>query len=191
MLAMAATIPSDEPARLRAGDTWKWTRTLADYPAGTWTLKYRFKNAAGGFEIVATASGTDHAVTVTAATTGAYAAGSYQWIAWVESGAEKYTVDEGALEVEPDYRSGVATAALDDRSHARKTLAALQAWIEGRDPAVAEYEIAGRRMKYISVKDLLMLLDRYRSEVAREDDAARLASGLPGKNKLYVRFTGN
>jgi len=45
---MAATIPSDEPARLRAGDTWKWTRTLGDYPAGTWTLKYRFKNAAGG-----------------------------------------------------------------------------------------------------------------------------------------------
>ena len=188
---MAATIPSDEPARLRAGDTWKWTRTLGDYPAGTWTLKYRFKNAAGGFEITATADGTDHAVTVAAATTGAYAAGSYQWIAWVESGAEKYTVDEGTLEVEPDYRSGTATAALDDRSHARKTLAALQAWIEGRDPAVAEYEIAGRRMKYIPVKDLLMLLDRYRSEVAREDDAARLASGLPGKNKLYVRFTGN
>ena len=67
--------------------------------------------AAGGFEITATADGTDHAVTVAAATTGAYAAGSYQWIAWVESGAEKYTVDEGTLEVEPDYRSGTATAA--------------------------------------------------------------------------------
>ena len=46
-------------------------------------------------------------------------------------------------------------------------------------------------MKYIPVKDLLMLVDRYRAEVAREDDAARLAAGLPGKNKLYVRFTGN
>lgn len=188
---MAATIPSDEPARLRAGDTWKWTRSLADYPAGTWTLKYRFKNAAGGFEITATASGTDHAVTVAAATTGTYTSGSYQWIAWVESGSEKYTVDEGTLQVDPDYRGGTASAALDDRSHARKTLTALESWIESHDPAVAEYEIAGRRMKYIPIKDLLMLLERYRGEVAREDDAARLAAGLPGRNKLYVRFTGN
>jgi hypothetical protein len=92
---MAASIPTDEPSALRAGDTWKWTRTLADYPAGTWTLKYRFKNAAGGFEITAAASGTDHAVTVAAVTTAPYAAGDYQWVAWVEAGAEKFTVDQG------------------------------------------------------------------------------------------------
>jgi hypothetical protein len=45
---MAATTPSDEPARLRAGDTWKWTRSLADYPAGTWTLKLLYTASNGG-----------------------------------------------------------------------------------------------------------------------------------------------
>ena len=50
---MAVDIPENEPDTLRAGDTWKWTRTLADYPASAWTLKYRFKSAAGGFELEA------------------------------------------------------------------------------------------------------------------------------------------
>ncbi len=184
---MAATIPTDEPTRLRAGDTWKWTRTLADYPAGTWVLKYRFKNAAGGFEIVASASGTDHAVTVAAATTGAYVAGSYQWMAWVESGSEKFTIDTGSAEVEADYRSGTATTALDDRSHARKMVDQIETWLEAHPGGEVEYEIAGRRMKYDKA-GLIKLLDRYKSEVAKEDDAARLAAGLPSRRKLLVRF---
>lgn len=177
-----ADIPTTEPSSLRAGDTWKWTKTLADYPAGTWTLKYRYKNSAGGFEIVATASGTDHSVTVSATTTAAYAAGTYNWIAWVEAGTEKFTVGEGVAEVLPDYRSGAATVALDDRSHAVKTLAAIEAWIEGRDMGVAEYEInvAGnsRRLKVIPMADLIKLRERYKREVAAEETKRRLAAGL-------------
>ena len=183
-----AEIPDSLPASLRAGDTWKWTRTLADYPAGTWTLKYRFKNATTGFEIVATASGTDHAITVAAATTAAYAAGTYTVIGWVESGAEKYTVDTGTAKVTPDYRSGSASTALDDRSHARKTIAAIESWIESRDLAVAEYEIAGRRMKYIPIAELLRLRNRYKNEIAAEDAAAALARGEGIGRKIQFRM---
>jgi hypothetical protein len=187
-----AVIPDNEPESARAGDTWKWTRTFADYPADTWTLTYRFKNAAGGFEIVAGVSGTTHSVNVAAATTSAYAAGSYSWIAWVAGGSsEKYTVDNGTLQVLPEYRTGLSTAALDDRSHAKTMLDRIEAWLETKDPAVAEYEIAGRRMKYIPIIELVKLRDRYRGEVSREADAARLAAGLPSRNKLLVRFNGN
>ncbi len=186
---MASTIPTDEPSTLRAGDTWKWTRTLADYPASTWTLKYRFKHpTAAGFEITASASGDDHAVTVAASTTTGYTAGAWTWIAWVEAGGEKYTVDRGSIEILPDYRDGAATATLDDRSHARKVLAALEAWIENHDLSVAEFEIAGRRMKYIPPAELAKLRDLYRAEVAREDDAQRIAQGLPSRRRLLVRF---
>jgi len=183
-----ADIPDNEPLSLRAGDTWKWTRTLDDYPAGTWTLKYRFKNAAGGFEITAAASGTDHAVTVAAATTAAYASGSYAWMAWVEGGSsEKYTVDTGVLVVDPDYRTGTATAALDDRSHARKMLDAIETWLESRDSAVAEYEIAGRRMKYIPIAELVKLRNRYRLEIQSEDNAAAIARGEGLGRKIQFR----
>ena len=178
-------IPTNEPQSLRAGDTWKWTRTFADYPAGTWTLKYRFKNAAGYFEIVAAAAGTDHAVTVAAATTAAYAAGRYTWMAWVETGAEKFTVDTGTLEVNPDYRA--STAAYDGRSHARKMLDAIEAWLEARDSAVAEYEIAGRRMKYIPIAELVKLRSRYQLELAAQANADAIAKGEGLGRKIQFR----
>lgn len=180
-------IPTNEPSSLRAGDTWKWTRTLADYPAGTWTLKYRFKNATAYFEIVAGTSGTDHLVSVAAATTAAYAAGSYTWMAWVEGGSsEKYTVDTGTLAVDSDYRA--STAAYDGRSHARKMLDAIEAWLEARDPAVAEYEIAGRRMKYIPVAELVKLRSRYKTELANEANADAIAKGEGLGRKIQFRI---
>lgn len=188
---MAATIPTTEPATLRAGDTWRWTRTLADYPAGSWVLKYRFKNAAGGFEVTTTTSGADHSVSVAAATTAAYTAGRYTWVAWVEGGSsEKYTVDEGTVEVEADYRAGAATVALDDRSFARKALDLIEAGIvaHGSNAHVQEYEIAGRRMKFKSLGELMAFRDQLKAEVAKEEDAARLAAGLGSKRQLLVRF---
>lgn len=187
---MSAEIPTNEPTRLRAGDTWRWTRSLSDYPAGTWTLKYRFKHpTAAGFEITATADGTDHSISVPASTTTGYTAGDWSWIAWVEGGSsEKYTVDTGTATITPDYRSGAATTTLDDRSHARKVLAALEAWIEGHDPAVAEYEIAGRRMKYIPLGDLLKLRQRYKAEVAAEINAERIANGEGIGGRIQFRI---
>ncbi len=187
---MAADIPTTEPGELRAGDTWKWTKTLADYPASApWTLKYRFKNAAGGFEITASAAGDDYSVTVAAATTTSYASGVYSWIAWVEGGSsEKYTVDTGTCTLTPDYRSSTSTAALDDRSHARKTLAAIESWIESKSPGVAEYEIAGRRMKYIPIADLLKMRQQYKTEVANEDAAEAIRNGTGTGRRIQFRL---
>ena len=38
---MGFEIPNTEPATLRVGDTWKWTKDLPDFlPADTWALKY-------------------------------------------------------------------------------------------------------------------------------------------------------
>lgn len=184
-----STIPDNEPAALRAGDTWRWTRSLSDYPAPGWVLKYRFKtSAATGFEITASASGSDHSVSESDAITAGYTAGRYTWQAWVEGGSsEKYTVDEGTIEVLPDYRSGTAATALDDRSHARKMLDAIEAWLESRDMAVAEYQIAGRQMKYIPAAELIKLRSRYRLEVQAEESAARLARGEGIGRKIQFR----
>lgn len=185
---MAADIPTTEPAALRAGDTWKWTKTLADYPASVWTLTYRFKNAAGGFEFAASASGDDYSVTVSAATTAGFAAGTYHWQAQVVTGSEKYTVDTGVLVVDPNLFAGTATAAFDARSHVRKMLAAIEAWLEAKDPAVAEYEIAGRRMKYVPIAELVKLRNRYTAAVAAEDAADKLAAGIGAGRKIQFRL---
>lgn len=186
---MAADIPTSEPSELRAGDTWTWTKTVADYPATSWTLKYRFKNAAGGFEITASTSGTDYSVTVAASTTAGYAAGAYSWMAWVEGGSsEKYTVDTGTVTINPDYRTGTATAAFDDRTHAQTVLDAIEAVIEGRAAKdQEEYTIAGRSLKRTPIASLLKLRQHYLAEVAAQKAREAIANGTGTGRRIQFR----
>lgn len=181
-----AEIPTREPLQLNAGDTWRWTRTLDDYPASQgWALSYVLINAAAKITVNASASGSDHAVLVSATATAAYTPGAYDWRARVSKAGEVYTVGEGRLTV----RSALTAGTLDNRSHARKTLDAVEAVIEGRaGSAVLEYQIAGRSLKHIPVADLLALRDKYRAEVVREDAATAAAAGLPDRRRVFVRF---
>lgn len=180
-----ATIPTTEPTQARAGLTWQWTRSSADYPAPSWVLTYYFKQLkAGGthFSVAATASGADHAVTIAAATTAAYTADEYSWSAIAVKGAEAFEVDTGVLTILPRYDAG---AALDDRSHARKMLDALEAVLESRAGSdVLEYEIAGRRLKKMSAEDLTKWHAYYAGKVAAEEREANGGGGA----KLVARL---
>jgi hypothetical protein len=187
-------IPTNEPAQLRLGDTWQWRREdlAGDYPAPTWTLTYRFKNAAGGFEIIASADGSNFAVNVTAATTAAYAsgAGTYAWVAQVSHGdGRKFTVDNGSLDVLPNLFSGSATAASDQRTHSEKALDAIKAVIEGRASRdQEEYTIAGRSLKRTPIADLLKLLNFYETRVAAERNAEAIRNGRGVGGHIQVRM---
>lgn len=186
---MAADIPTTEPDVLNVGDTWKWTKTLADYPASVWTLTYRFKSAAGGFEVVASASGDDHSVTVAYATTSGYTAGFYSWTASASNGSERYIVDSGTCTLNPDFRTGTATAAYDGRTHARTVLDAIEAVIEGRATVdQQEYEIAGRRLKRMPVADLLKFRQHYKTEVQSEVMAEAIRNGTGTGRKIQFRL---
>jgi hypothetical protein len=185
-------IATTEPTRVVAGDTIAWTRSLADYPAPTYVLKYRFLNAAGKIDITAAASGTDHAVTVTAATSSAWTAGDYDWLAWVETGsgptAERYSVEEGRITVDPNK---AALNTYDGRTPARKIYEALlAAWqtASASQAFVNEYEIAGRRMKFNNKADWIVELDYWKSQVAAEDRAEAIANGMASGSRLLVRF---
>ena len=172
------TAPTNtEPTSIRAGDSAIWTISDTSYPAGAgWGLTYTFINAAGKFSITSTASGNDHAVHVLPAVTALYVAGDYAWQCVASNGTDATTIRTGSITVVASF---AGAAALDARSHAEKTLAALEAWIETHSLAVAEYEIAGRRMKHIPITDLLKLRDQYRREV-------RGQGGNSGR--VYLRF---
>lgn len=185
------TTPLDrEPTSFTAGDTLSWTRTLADYPASAgWVLAYRFINATSKFDITSTASGANHLVSVPAATSAAYAAGTYSWQAFVTKAAERYTVGSGVCVVDPNL-AAVSAAGYDDRSAARKALDALNAGLQqfGSNAHVHGYSIEGREMRYRTFADFMAARDRLVQEVAREEAAQRAAAGLAGKNRLRVRF---
>lgn len=181
-----ADTPTIEPSSVNAGDTWRWTRSLADYPASAgWALSYTLINASAKITVNASASGDDHAVTVPAATTAGYAAGTYDWRARVSKAGEVYTVGEGRLTV----RNAFSAATFDARTHARKTLDAIEAVIEGRASSeVSYYMIGNRQLRYMTPAELLTLRDKYRAECAREDAAAAVAAGLPDRRRVFVRF---
>ncbi len=179
------TTSTTEPSSLIAGDTAKWQKSLADYPASAgWVLSYELVNAASRITFGSTALGDDHLVTVPAATTAAWASGAYTWRARAALGAEVYTVGGGQMQVQPAF-----AAELDASSHARRTLEAINAVLEGRaSSATAEYSIAGRSLKYIPIDELLALQSSYERKVKSEETAAKLAAGLGNPGRIYVRF---
>lgn len=179
-----------EPTAFTAGDTLAWTKTLPDYPAGAgWVLKYRFINASEKHDVTAVTSGDSHAISIAAADSN-WSAGLFDWQSWVENGAERYTVAVGKVLVKPNL-AGITAAGYDNRSPARQILDALMAAYAGaatNKPFVAEYEIAGRRMKFNSRAECLAEINHWKREVAREEREARLAAGLGGGIKIYTRF---
>lgn len=183
-----ATTPTTEPATVVAGDTITWQKSFSDYPATVWTLKYRLLNAAGKIDITATASGTDYLVSVSSTTSAGWAAGDYDYLAWVEKAGERVSVGSGRITVKPNL---AALNTYDGRSPARKIyeglLAAYQSAVTAR-AFVAEYEIAGRRMKFNNKSDWLVELNHWKAQVAAEDRAEKIADGLGGGARVLVRF---
>lgn len=181
---MPQTVPAGEPARVTAGDTATWTRSLPDFPATDgWVLSYALVRTGVLLGITASAQGADHLVSVAAATTAAWQPGRYAWQASVARGAERHTIGTGYLEVLPDFAA--QAGGHDGRSHARRVLEAVEAVIEGRaSQAHAEYAIAGRQLKFIPIPELLALRDRYRAEVRAQD----VAAGLRAAPRINVRL---
>lgn len=186
---MAQSIPTREPAAVTAGDTVTWKKSLSDYPASAgWVLKYRLINAAGKIDITTSADGDDHLVSVLASTSAGWTAGAYTWQSYVTRASERYTLETGAIDVKPDLAS--LSTGYDTRTPSRKTLDLLDAAMvaHGSKAWTQEYEISGRRMKFVNASDFMSFRSKVVAEVAREEAAGRIAAGLPIKSKVLVRF---
>ena len=176
------------PAAFTAGDTVAFTQTLPDYPASAgWSLVYTLINATTKITLpTAVASGDNYVVTVPAATSVNYAAGTYSYMATVTLAGVRYTVEAGTVTVRANL---AAQTTYDNRSPAREALeevnAALRAY--GNKAWQQSYTIGGRSQTFRSIEEFLTFRDRLMAEVASEDTADRLAQGLSLKNKLYVR----
>lgn len=167
---------------LIAGDTWSWDLSDSDYPAPAWTVTYYFENRLGTFSVAGSASGSDHAITIAAATTTGYKAGKYRWRARATDGTTVTTIASGWLEVEVNP---AAAGQADVRSWAQKTLEAVEATLMGRATNdQLSMSIAGRSISRIALPDLMQLRDRLRAEVRAEEQAEK--AGL-GRN-IRARF---
>lgn len=194
-----------EPNEIIIGDTITWKRRsvqavsendngiieTTDIKASDgWALKFVAVGKNGAITINAAAddeNADDFKFTATAAQTGAYVAGDYQWQIVATKTTTRYTIATGICTV-TDNIAG-RSAAYDNRSHAKKVLDAIEAVIEGRATADQQsYTIAGRSLTRTPLQDLMRLRAMYKAEYDAEVATANIAAGLSGKNKIFTRF---
>lgn len=170
------------PRSLVAGDTWQWDADYGDYPAPTWDATAHFENAAKAFTVSASPSGTAQRFAETAANTADFEAGRYYVQVRVTNGSASYTVETGWTDVQPNPASEVN---YDHRSWAKRTLDAIEAFLEGNaTTAQQSISIAGRSISRWSLAELTQFRNDLRNEVRTEERAS--AAGL-GRN-LKVRY---
>jgi hypothetical protein len=181
-----ADTPTTEPTEIRVGDTVAWKKSLSDYPATTYTLSYYLVKSGTRITFDASASGTDHAVSVAATTTVGWTAGTYHWESFAHDGNDRYFVEAGIIELLPDFET--ATSGYDDRSHAKKMVDLIESLMEGKAAAdVESYSIAGRSLTKMSITELTEWLAHYRAEYRKE-----LRQAGSGRNtKVQIAFRGN
>jgi len=186
--------PDGEPLKLVAGDTWSWKRTdlSSDFPTADYTLSYvaRIEGGITDETITATDSGGEYLVSVAAAATAAYAAGRWQWTAFMtrDSDSARVKIADGTWIVEPDP----ASANTDPRSHAQTMLDAIEALLANRATRLQEsYSIGNRSLSHLSPAELTEWRSKYRSEVFRERRAARKKAGKATGRTRAVRFSND
>ena len=190
-------IPTTEPTEITAGDyvQWKKEGSACVDPNGdsclasdSWALTYALVNSAGQITITADASGDDYLVTLSAATTAAYTAGTYHWQAYVTLSDERYTVDAGTITIKPNFAA--QTSGYDNRGHVKTVLDALEATLAGRaSKDQMNTVIAGERIDKMTPAMLLRWRSLYMAEYEMERRAERIANGLGHDGNIYVRFT--
>lgn len=179
---MTAETPAVVPAELIAGDTWAFMRAYGDYEAPTWTATIYLEMSGAAFSQAATADGSSHLFTISAATSAGKKAGRYRWWVRVTDGSTSTTVEDGWLDVRPDPAS---TGTRDHRTWARRTLDAVEATLEGRATSdQLATTIRDRSISRIPLPELMALRDKLRQEVRTEEKGEAAALG----RNIKVRF---
>jgi hypothetical protein len=175
-------IPTQIPKDIFVGDVLKWRRELDDYPADAYTLTYYFSNAEKKFNIVATADGVVHNVSVAATVTTDYTAGRYRWYARADDGSDDIrTIEDGWLVVLPSPADQT-----DWRSHARKMLDAIEAALEGQADK-NQLDLLSYSLGVVSVSRDRELLYKARDKYLRELNNEE--GGANNRRHAFVRFT--
>jgi len=171
------------PESFAAGTTVRYRRRLSDYSAGPgWMLKLHLAGASV-LAKTAAADGDDFVVTLAAEdTAGAFAPGLYKWVERVSKDGEVYEVASGTVTVLPNLAEATEGS---EQEWVERAVAALKAHIEGRLPAGMEsYQIAGRAVSKIPVKEAVALLGTFESRLARLKNADFVT------RPVLVSFTG-
>jgi hypothetical protein len=160
------------PASCTAGLTFKHRADPACYSAADgWTLSALLRGPSV-IDIVATVDAGKHLFAAAASATASWAPGRYDYAIRAAKAGEVHELETGVMQIEPDLSS--RPAGFDGRTHAERTLAAIEAVLEQRASLdQEEYKINNRELRRTPIAELLKLRDTYRAEVQSEQMRAR------------------
>ncbi|WP_198556044.1 hypothetical protein [Halomonas sp. MES3-P3E] len=174
------------PKSTTAGTTLALSLALTAYPAPDWSATLILRGAQS-IDLASQPDGKLHTFTTAADVTASWKPGDYWYSLRVTDGTEVYEVETGTLTVDPDL---AAVSEFDGRTHAERTLQAIEAVIEGRASKDQDsYRINNRELRRTSISQLLKLRDVYRQEVRRLR-ASRRGKDTLGRQVL-ARFNSN
>ena len=164
--------PDYVPAQIVAGDSAVWNRSIDGYKASDgWDLKYTIVSSTSAQSWTATADGDGFSVSLTKATTTAWAPDRYTLTEYVDNGTDRYTLATMTFTVAPDLAG--ATGGIDTRTHAQKVLEIIETYLETKAPGYRLYWLGGRKLESYPIPELLQLRDRYKAMVLAEQRRAR------------------
>jgi hypothetical protein len=172
---VAPSVPTVVPSSFRAGDTVRFTRGYADFPAGDgWTAKLTLAGPSK-VSVDASASGNDFSFTLTAAQTANLLPGTYTLQVTAALSGARYTAESAVVTVEADVQAATA-GALEHQDE--KELRLLNAELLARaENDHTEYAIDGRSLKRESLESLRAWRDTLRERIAqRRRGTVRMAA---------------
>lgn len=153
------------PSSTSAGLTFDRTATLTAYPAPDWELSAVLRGPAV-IDLQAEPSGTAHRFYVTATEAADWEPGDYWYSVRATRGDDVVEVEAGQITIKPDL--AMLSAGHDGRNHVQRVLEAIEAVLEKRATIDQErYKINNRELWRTPISELLVLRDRYRSELRR------------------------
>ena len=185
------TVLQGVPAKIVAGDVVRFRVQYADFTPSDGTLLWQLHGSNSKAKIQGLPDGDAWILHIKPEETTFAAAGQYLWamigVDDVQNSQERRTLEQGRLEVEPDY---LASGPLDGRTHARKVLDSIRAVIEARATKdQASYTIGGRSLSRTPIKDLIELEQLYARRVQNEEGQAAADRGEPRGNKIRGVFS--
>lgn len=187
---MAFQIPTTEPIKVTAGDLVTWLKKdFGDYPlADSWVLSYAIVMSGKLIKITCTDNGNGyHLASVAAADTAQWPAGKYRWQSYIALGAERYSISDGEIIVEPNFVK--QDGGYDSRSQWEIILENVVACITNTATKdQSSYTIAGRQLSRRSLSDLIILKNEAKREIAKEKRQARINKGLGTNGLIKSRF---
>jgi hypothetical protein len=179
----APSIPNTEPCQIVAGDSVAWTKTIATY-AGTLNYSLQFFGSTDlPITFAASGAGPNYSVALDDSVTATWKPGRYIWTAWIADATDRHVVENGEILVfaNPALAFGA--------THATRTLAIIEAAIEGRLPRGLEtYAIDGQSIAKIPIEGLVRLRSLYAGYVANEYAQDRINRGGSNPRNVFARF---